>query len=223
MIREFGTNEFLFVLRAAQWTVVLSLIAFVGGGLFGIVVAVLRTQPFAPLRWAMTGYIQLFQGTPLLMQLFLVYFGLGLWGLRLDPWTAVVIGFTAYASAFLGEIWRGCIQAVPAVQWEAARALALPYGPTLALVILPQAVRIAIPPTVGFLVQIVKGTSLAAIIGFVELTRAGQLVTNATFRPMAVYCTVAAIYFVLCWPISLASHRLEKRFGAALPRDAARL
>jgi len=171
----------------------------------------------------MTGYIQLFQGTPLLMQLFLVYFGLGLWGLRLDPWTAVVIGFTAYASAFLGEIWRGCIQAVPAVQWEAARALALPYGPTLALVILPQAVRIAIPPTVGFLVQIVKGTSLAAIIGFVELTRAGQLVTNATFRPMAVYCTVAAIYFVLCWPISLASHRLEQRFGAALPRDAARL
>src|SRR5882672_714023 len=124
MIREFGTNEFLFLLRAAQWTVVLSLIAFVGGGLFGIVVAVLRTAPF---RWLTTGYIQLFQGTPLLMQLFLVYFGLGLWGLRLDPWTAVVIGFAAYASAFLGEIWRGCIQAIPAAQWEAARALALPY------------------------------------------------------------------------------------------------
>jgi polar amino acid transport system permease protein len=223
MIREFTSTEFFFLLRAAQWTVVLSLIAFVGGGLFGIVVGVVRTARFAPLRWMMTGYIQLFQGTPLLMQLFLVYFGLGLWGLRLDPWTAVVIGFTAYASAFLGEIWRGCIQAIPAAQWEAARALALPYGMTLVLVILPQAVRIAIPSTVGFLVQIVKGTSLAAIIGFVELTRAGQLVTNATFRPMAVYCTVAALYFVLCWPISLASQWLEKRYGAVLPHDAARL
>jgi polar amino acid transport system permease protein len=116
----------------------------------------------------------------------------------------------------------GCIQAIPASQWEAARALALPRGLTLALVILPQAVRIAIPPTVGFLVQIVKGTSLAAIVGFVELTRAGQLVTNATFRPMAVYCTVAALYFVLCWPISLASRRLEKRFGAAPQRPGAR-
>jgi polar amino acid transport system permease protein len=222
MIREFTTTEFVFLLRAAQWTIVLSLIAFVGGGLFGLIVAVLRTASLAPLRWAMTGYIQLFQGTPLLMQLFLVYFGLGLWGPRLDPWTAVVIGFTAYASAFLGEIWRGSIQAIPAAQWEAARALALPYGPTLFLVILPLAVRIAIPPTVGFLVQIVKGTSLAAIVGFVELTRAGQLVTNATFRPMAVYRTMGALYFVLCWPISLASRRLERRFGAALERPGAR-
>jgi polar amino acid transport system permease protein len=221
MIREFTTGELLFLLQAARWTVVLSLIAFVGGGAVGIVVAMLRTAPFAPLRWLMTGYIQLFQGTPLLMQLFLVYFGLGLRGLRLDPWTAVVIGFTAYASAFLGEIWRGCIQAIPAAQWEAARALALSYPVTLVFVILPQAVRIAIPPTVGFLVQIVKGTSLAAIIGFVELTRAGQLVTNATFRPMLVYCTVAAIYFALCWPLALASHALERRFGVALSHAAA--
>jgi len=223
MIREFSSSELLFLLRQTQWTVVLSLIAFAGGGLVGFVVAVLRVAPQAPLRWLTAGYIRLFQGTPLLMQLFLAYFGLGLWGLRLDPWTAVTIGFTAYSAAFLGDIWRGCIEAVPRTQWEAGRALALSYPLILGLVVLPQAMRIAIPPTVGFLVQLIKGTSLAAIIGFVELTRAGQLVTNATFRPMLVYLIVAAIYFALCWPLSLASQALERRLGVAAPRGPPRL
>jgi polar amino acid transport system permease protein len=221
MIREFSSSELLFLLRSAQWTVVLSLIAFAGGGVLGLLVAILRGARPAPLRWLMAGYIQLFQGTPLLMQLFLVYFGLGLWGVAVDPWLAVTIGFTLYSGAYLGDIWRGCIEAVPRSQWEAARALALSHSRTLFLVILPQALRIAIPPTVGFLVQLIKGTSLAAIIGFVELTRAGQLVTNATFRPMLVYVIVAAIYFALCWPLSLASQALEKRLGVATTRVGA--
>jgi polar amino acid transport system permease protein len=219
MIRDFSSSELLFLLRSTQWTVVLSLIAFAGGGILGFLIAVLRTVPVAPLRWVMSGYIQLFQGTPLLMQLFLIYFGLGLFGLKLDPWTAVTIGFTVYAGAFLGDIWRGCIEAVPATQWETGRALALSYPLILRFVILPQAMRIAVPPTVGFLVQLIKGTSIAAIIGFVELTRAGQLVTNATFRPMLVYLIVAAIYFALCWPLSLASQALEKRLGVSVRRE----
>jgi polar amino acid transport system permease protein len=220
MIRDYSLNEFLFLLRQTQWTILLSLVAASGGGLFGFFVAVLRTAPFAPMRWLASGYIQLFQGTPLLMQLFLVYFGLGLWGLALDPWTAVAIGFTLYSSAFLGETWRGCIEAVPRTQWEASRALGLSYPATLFLIILPQAVRIAVPPTVGFLVQLVKSTSIASIIGFVELTRAGTIITNATFRPMAVYCTVGAIYFSLCWPLSLASRALERRLGVVPPPGA---
>ena len=165
MIREFGTNEFLFLLRAAQWTVVLSLIAFVGGGLFGIVVAVLRTQPFAPLRWAMTGYIQLFQGTPLLMQLFLVFFGLPLLGVEVSPWLAATVSLALYASAYLVEIWRGSVEAVPHGQWDASASLGMRYFAQLRLVILPQALRLAVPPTVGFLVQLVKSTALASIIG----------------------------------------------------------
>lgn len=221
MIREFSSSELFFLLRSAQWTIFLALIAFAGGGVLGFLVAILRGARRAPLRWLTAGYIQLFQGTPLLMQLFLVYFGLGLWGIAVDPWLAVTIGFTLYSAAYLGDIWRGCIAAVPASQWEAARALALSYPLTLGLVILPQALRIAVPPTVGFLVQLIKGTSLAAIIGFVELTRAGQLVTNATFRPMLVYLIVAAIYFALCWPLSLASRALEKRLGAGTRREAA--
>jgi polar amino acid transport system permease protein len=154
---------------------------------------------------------QLFQGTPLLMQLFLIYYGLSLFGLRLDAWTAVTIAYTIYAAAFLGDIWRGCIQAIPKEQWEASRALALGYLHQLFLVIMPQAVRIAIPPTVGFLVQLVKATAVASIIGFVELTRAGQLMTNATFQPMIVYPIVAALYFVLCWPLSVWAQHLEKQ------------
>jgi polar amino acid transport system permease protein len=210
-MRFFSVNDFFFILAATRWTILLSLLAFALGGLLGILVAVLRIARFAPVRLAAAGYIQLFQGTPLLMQLFLIYYGLSLFGWRLDAWTAVTIAYTIYAAAFLGDIWRGCIQAIPKEQWEAARALALPYLPQLFLVILPQAVRIAIPPTVGFMVQLVKATAIASIIGFVELTRAGQLMTNATFQPMIVYPIVAGLYFALCWPLSVWSQHLENQ------------
>ena len=208
-MRAFSFNDFLFILDATRWTIVLSLLAFVLGGLLGCVIAILRISSFTPLRLAAAGYVQLFQGTPLLMQLFLIYYGLSLFGLRLDAWTAVTIAYTIYAAAFLGDIWRGCIQAVPKEQWEASRALALSYLHQLFLVIMPQAVRIAIPPTVGFLVQLVKATAVASIIGFVELTRSGQLMTNATFQPMTVYPIVAGLYFALCWPLSLWAQYLE--------------
>jgi polar amino acid transport system permease protein len=210
-MRTFSLNDLLFILAATRWTILLSLLAFALGGLLGGVIAVLRISKLAPVRLAASGYVQLFQGTPLLMQLFLIYYGLGLFGLRLDAWTAVTITYTVYAAAFLGDIWRGCIQAIPKEQWEAARALALGYLAQLFLVILPQAVRIAIPPTVGFMVQLVKATAVASIIGFVELTRAGQLMTNATFQPMIVYPIVAGLYFALCWPLSLWSQRLERQ------------
>jgi polar amino acid transport system permease protein len=208
---------------AAQWTVLLSLIAFAGGALVGLPIALMRVSPSQALRIVAGGYIQLIQGTPLLILLFLTYFGLGILGYKLAPLVAAGLALTLYAAAFLGEIWRGCIEAVPRTQWEAGRALALSYPMILGLVVLPQATRIAVPPTVGFLVQLIKGTSLAAIIGFVELTRAGQLVTNATFRPMLVYLIVAAIYFALCWPLSLASQALERRLGVAAPRGPPRL
>jgi polar amino acid transport system permease protein len=210
-MRQFSLNDFIFILSATRWTVLLSLLAFALGGILGGAIAVLRISDHAPVRLAASAYIQLFQGTPLLMQLFLVYYGLGLFGLRVDAWTAVTIVYTAYAAAFLADIWRGCIQAIPKEQWEASRALALGYLPQLLLIILPQAVRIAIPPTVGFLVQLVKATAVASIIGFVELTRAGQLMTSATFQPIIVYPIIAGLYVSLCWPLSIWSQRLENR------------
>ena len=163
----------------------------------------------------MSGYVQLFQGTPLLMQLFLSYFGMALLGFNTSAWTAAAVALTLYTSAFLAEIWRGCVAAVPRGQWEASSALALNFGEQLRHVVLPQALRIAVPPTVGFLVQVVKGTALASVIGFVELTKAGTMITNATFRPFLVYGFVALFYFVLCFPVSLYARGLERRLHAA--------
>ncbi len=217
MSRDFATPEFLFLVKSLRWTLLLSLIAFAGGGIVGTVIAILRIVPLAPLRWLATGYIQLFQGTPVLMQLFVAYYGLAvLFHIELGAWPAVSLAFTLYSGAFLGEIWRGSIQAIPRQQWEGARSLALNFAQSLRYVILPQAMRISIPPTVGFLVQLVKGTSIAAIIGFVELTRAGQLITNVTFQPMIVYPVVAGLYFLLCWPLSLLSQHLERRIDREL-------
>jgi polar amino acid transport system permease protein len=203
------------LLLAARWTVSLSLIAFVGGGLVGLVllVARLRGSPWA-VR-AVGGYVQLFQGTPLLMQLFLAYFGIALFGINVSAWTAAAVALTLYTSAFLAEIWRGCVAAIPRGQWEAAQSLALDFGEQLRHVILPQALRIAVPPTVGFLVQVVKGTALASVIGFVEITKAGTMITNATLKPFVVYSCVAALYFLLCWPISLYARSLERSLHAA--------
>jgi len=213
MMRTFGPQEALFIISAVRWTLLLSVIAFTGGGIAGLIVALARTAPQRWLRTAAGGYIQLFQGTPLLMQLFLVFFGANLFGSGVDPLVAAAIALTLNAAAFLGEIWRGCIQAVPSGQWEAATALGLRPLARMRYVILPQAGKIAVAPTVGFLVLLLKSTSLASIIGFVEVTRAGQIINNVTFQPFKVFGLVAVIYFLLCWPLSLLSQRLELRFG----------
>ncbi len=176
---------------------------------------VLRVLPIKPVNWLAIVYIQAIQGTPLLGQLFLFYFGLSIFGYDVSPWVAAGAALSIYASGFLAEIWRGCVQAVPRTQWEASAALGLSFLEQLRHVILPQALRIAIPPTVGFLVQVVKNTSLASAIGFVELTRAGQIVNGATFQPFVVYVTVALIYFAICFPLSLWSQHLERRLHVA--------
>jgi polar amino acid transport system permease protein len=213
MIRPFGPNEVLFIVEAVRWTLLLSAIAFAGGGIGGLIVALIRTSPMGWLRGLATGYIQLFQGTPLLMQLFLVFFGANMFGGSVDPLVAAAIALTLNAAAFLGQIWRGCIDAVPRGQWEAATALGMRYPALMRYIVLPQAARVAVAPTVGFLVLLVKSTSLTSIIGFVEITRAGQIINNATFRPFLVFGIVATIYFALCWPLSWLSRRLEARFG----------
>lgn len=199
------------LLLAARWTMLLSLVAFIGGGVVALALLLAR---LARLRGAETGvglYVQLFQGTPLLMQLFLAYFGLALFGVNVPAWLAAGLALTLYTSAFLAEIWRGCVNAVPKGQWEAAASLSMSFGETMRHVIGPQALRVAVPPTVGFLVQVIKGTALASVIGFIELTKAGTMITNATFKPFTVYACVALMYFLLCWPISAWSRRLERK------------
>jgi len=210
------------LLLAGRWTVSLSLTAFIGGGLVGLLLLVGRlwaTRAAPPgaqkaaraLSRALDGYVLLFQGTPLLMQLFLAYFGLALFGINVPAWVAAAVALTFYTSAYLAEIWRGCVNAIPKGQWEAAQSLAMNFGEQLRHIVLPQAVRIAVPPTVGFLVQVIKGTALASVIGFIELTKAGTMITNATFKPFLVYSCVALMYFILCFPVSLYARSLERK------------
>jgi len=199
-----------FLLEGTMWTVILSLMAFGGGGVVGFLIALGRITPIGPLRWLVSGWVQLVQGTPLLIIMFMVYFGLPGLGLSISPLIAAGVSLTIYSSAYLGEIWRGCIQSVPRSQWEAAECLALSRTQRMFKVILPQAVKLATPPTVGFSVQIIKNTSLASVVGFVELTRAGQLINNSIFEPFLIYLIVAALYFCLCFPVSALSRKLER-------------
>lgn len=210
-MRTFGTPEFLFILAAARWTIALSLIAFVGGALGGLLVALARTSDSPAARAISTVFVQVFQGTPLLLQLFLVFFGAPVLGWDVNPWIAAGVALVLNTSAFLGEIWRGCIESVARTQWEAAECLGLTRFGQYLHVVLPQAARIAIAPTVGFMVQVVKNTSLASVIGFLELSRAGQVVNNSTFQPFTVFLVIAAMYFALCYPLSLASRHFERK------------
>jgi polar amino acid transport system permease protein len=199
------------LLLAARWTVLLSLVAFVCGGLVGLLILFMRTSRHRALRSFTAAYIEVFQGTPLLMQLFLLFFGGALFGIEISPWLAAGLALTLFTSAYLAEIWRGCVEAIPRGQWEASSSLAMSYFEQMRHVILPQALRIAIPPTVGFSVQVVKGTAVTSIIGFVELTKAGSMITNAIFAPFTVYGLVALMYFCLCFPLSVYARKLERK------------
>ncbi len=201
------------LLLAGRWTVALSVIAFVGGGAMGLFLLILRMSKKPGTEAFVVGYVQLFQGIPLLVQLFLAYYGIGLFGIDTSPWVAAGVGLTLYTSAFLTEIWRGCILSIPRGQWEASQSLALNFGEQLRHIILPQALKIAIPPTVGFLVQVIKGTALASVIGFMELTKVGKTIANATFNPFLVFSCVAVFYFLLCYPVSLYAKYLERKMN----------
>lgn len=205
------------LLLATRWTVLLSLVAFVGGSVVGLALLLLREVGHGRglAARAVGVYVELFQGTPLLMQLFLAFFGVALFGVDVSAWTAASVALTLYTSAFLLDIWFGSIRALPKGQWEASRCLGLSFGQTLYRVVAPQALRIAIAPTVGFAVQVIKGTALASIIGFVELTKAGTMLTNVTYQPFKVFALVALGYFILCYPLSRYSRYLENKFNAS--------
>ena len=203
------------LLVAIRWTLVLALVTFVGGAIVGLCMLFMRTSRYVILQRLGRGYIEVFQGTPLLMQLFLAFFGIALLGVDVPAWLAAGFALTLWAAAFLSEIWRGCVEAIPKGQWEASSSLALTRLQQMRHVVLPQALRIAVAPTVGFGVQIIKGTALSSVIGFTELSKAGTVMVNATFQPFTVYTLVALMYFALCWPLSLYSKFLERKFNAA--------
>lgn len=217
-IELFGKPEGIVLfqlLEATQFTIFLSLIAFTGGGILALVLAFMATVHNRVSNITSKTYIWFFQSTPLLMLLFL--FGLGiprLLGVNVNIWLAASVALVLYSSAYIGEVWRGSIESIPKSQWEAGEALGLSFFPIFFLIILPQAIRIAIAPTVGFMVQIVKGTSLAYIIGFHDLMSIGKRWANAPVtgtEPYVIFPLMALIYFSLCFPLSQLSQWLERK------------
>lgn len=215
MTQQFGLVQLQFLLQGAVWTLILSAAALTGGGCLGFLVALCRVSPSRVVRTLSAVYVQLVQGTPLLVIMFTLFFGLPGLGINVTALTAASIALIVYAGAYLGEIWRGCIQSVPKPQWEAAECLALTRTQRMMRVVLPQAIRIATPPTIGFAVQIVKNSSLASVVGLVELARAGQIINNSIFQPFVIYSVIAVAYFAMCYPLSLWGQRLEQRSGYA--------
>lgn len=215
-----NSGHIQFLLQAALWTIGLSTMAFIFGGVIGGIVALARVSASRWLRGAAWTYVQVIQGTPLMILLFLIYFGIPVIAFEMSSLMAATIAMMIYVGAYLGEIWRGAIQSVPKPQWEGAECLALTRTQRMGYVIVPQAIRIATPPTVGFLVQIIKNTSLVSVVGFVELTRAAQLINNSIFEPFLIYLIVAVIYFLICFPLSVWSRKLEGRTGFATAKKA---
>lgn len=207
------------LIHATQFTIYLSFVAFLGGGLIGAGVAFCRIVPSKIARRFAIAYIWLFQSTPLLMLLFILGLGLPrLAGIDVNPWVAAIAALTIYASAYFADVWRGALESVPNGQWEGSYALGLGFLATLRRVILPQAFQVSLAPTVGLMVQIIKGTSLAYIIGFHDLMAIGKRWANAPVdgtEPFIIFPLMALIYFALCFPLSLWSRRLERRLGTA--------
>ena len=199
------------LLMATRWTLLLSLVSFVGGGVLGMLLLLMRTSRNPLLRGVAATFVNVFQSTPLLMQMFLAFFGLALFGFDVPAWVAASTALILWSAAFFAEIWRGCVASVPKGQWEASTSLAMSYMEQMRHVILPQAVRIAIPPTVGFAVQIVKSTAISSIVGFMEVSKVGSMITNATLEPLTVFAITGAIYFSICWALSKASQLLERK------------
>ncbi len=218
MIHSLGADQVLFIVGALRWTAALAALSLLLGGVAGFAVAIARVSLLRGLRWLAAGYIGVIQGVPALMLLFLAYYGLSLAGLELPPLAAAAVSLAFYVSGYLADIWRGAIQSVPWQQWEASGSLGLTRVQQFRYVVLPQAVRIATPPTVGFAVQAVKNTSIVSIVNVVEVARAGQLVNNTTYEPFRVYGLVALLYFAICWPMSLLAARLERRLDVRRQR-----
>jgi polar amino acid transport system permease protein len=208
----FNPGDLLFLLKGALVTLQLCVMAITLGTVVAFPVGILRTLPGARLLQLLAVfYIEIFRSTPLLLQLFVVYFGLSIFGFNVSRPVAAGVAMTLYASAFMGEIIRAGIQAIPRGQWEAGRSIGLTYLQQLRYVILPQAVKIMTPAVVSFMVSLIKASSLTSIIGFMELSRIARLIVERTMSSFLVFAIVALFYFLMCYPLSLLGRRLEQQ------------
>jgi L-cystine transport system permease protein len=203
------------------FTVPLTLITFVLGILLGFLVALARLYGPTPLVVLVRFYVWLIRGTPLLVQLFLIFYGLPSAGIVLDAFTAAVIGFTLNIGAYSSEIIRATLAAIPKGQWEAAYSIGMNWPQVMWRVILPQAARIAVPPLSNTFISLVKDTSLAAAVTVPELFQAAQRLASVTYEPLILYIETAIIYLLFSSVLSTLQDRLERRLTHKETRELA--
>ena len=199
----------------------LTLITFVLGIVLGLSVALARLYGPAPLVILVRFYVWLIRGTPLLVQLFLIFYGLPSAGIVLDAFTAAVIGFTLNIGAYSSEIIRATLAAIPKGQWEAAYSIGMNWPQVMWRVILPQAARIAVPPLSNTFISLVKDTSLAAAVTVPELFQAAQRLASVTYEPLILYIETALIYLMFSSVLSTLQDRLEQRLAHKETREVA--
>lgn len=215
MFLNITPEQWVYLFRGAGFTVLLSLIGIAGGCVVAAPIALARVSKRAWLRNLSGGLVFVVQGIPLPVTMFVVYFGISIINFKVPVLIAAGAAMTVNASVYFGEIWKGAIQSVPRTQWEAGDSLALTYFQRMRYVILPQALLIATPPSVGFMVALIKNTSYAVVIGAAELTYSSRIVNNSTFQPFVIFTIAAVIYFAICFPLSVASEKLERRIKRA--------
>ena len=202
------------LLKALSMTFRLGMIAVFCGTFLGMIVGIVNTTKkfyIKPFRFVFKIYIEIFRGCPLLVQLFMVYFGLPYIGIKISLSLTTFLVFTLYSGAYIAEIVRSGIEAIPKGQWESAQSLCLNYWQIMLFIILPQTIKLALAPLIGFYIGMIKDTSLASVIGYSELVRGGQSIMNLTGLPFETYIIIGLCYFMLCYPLSKLVNYVERR------------
>ncbi|MYN03382.1 ABC transporter permease subunit [Pseudoduganella sp. DS3] len=194
------------MLKGAGYTLVFAVAAMVGGLAIGFPTAVMRILPWKWLRWPANVYVSLMRGTPLLVQMFVIYYGLPSVGIEFTPVTAGILALSLNSGAYLSESLRGALLSIPKGQWAASYSLGMGYGQTLRYVVMPQALRVAVPSMSNTLISLIKDTSLVSVITMTELMLATKEVIATTFQPLPLYLAAAVIY----WILSLAFEQLQR-------------
>jgi polar amino acid transport system permease protein len=207
-------NNLDFLLSGLNTTLILSAITLVLAMIGGLIIALLDMARYRPLRYVGVGFGEIIRNTPILVQLLWVYYVLPIvFAVRIDAFTALVIGLSVYQSAFISEVYRAGIQAVPKGHREAAQVLGLTTVQAFRRIVLPQAIRMTLPPLASNFVQLIKFSSLGAVISVTEITRRGMELSSSTFRPLEIFTFIAVVYFFICWPLAMAIRFWERRLA----------
>lgn len=204
-----------FLLSGLQQTLLISAITLCLAMLGGLLIAVMDMSRFAPLRFLALAVGEIIRNTPILVQLLWIYYVLPVvMGINLDAWTALITGLSIYSSAFIAEAYRAGIQAVPKGHREAAQVLGLSPTQTFVRIVLPQAIQLTLPPLAANFVQLIKYSSLGAVISVGEITRRGMELSSSIFRPLEVFTFIAVVYFLICWPLAMGIRLWERKLSS---------